>query len=283
MKKIINFQKEIPFENTLGEIVSISLEQDIKKDKTGFRGNFFIGGEYKMTSGSNNIDRFDFKLPCEIILDQKYEFANASIDIDDFYYEVVDNKILLVHIDLSIDKLEEIFFREKPKPVVLKQEDMERNEIESEKEERVEESKEEIKDHRKEEIMEEKIEAKEEDKKEEKIEEKKEEHRKEEKIEEKKEEIKKEEKIEKEEDKENLEERQGKKIENETDLTSLFGSMKEEEYKTYKIYIVKEEDTLSSILESYEVSLEEVKKYNEIEEIKKGDKIIIPYVKKQKD
>lgn len=270
MKKIINFQKEIPFENTLGEIVSISLEQDIKKDKTGFRGNFFIGGEYKMTSGSNNIDRFDFKLPCEIILDQKYEFANASIDIDDFYYEVVDNKILLVHIDLSIDKLEEIFFREKPKPVVLKQEDMERNEIESEKEERVEESKEEIKDHRKEEIMEEKIEAKEEDKKEEKIKEKKEE-------------IKKEEKIEKEEDKENLEERQGKKIENETDLTSLFGSMKEEEYKTYKIYIVKEEDTLSSILESYEVSLEEVKKYNEIEEIKKGDKIIIPYVKKQKD
>ena len=55
------------------------------------------------------------------------------------------------------------------------------------------------------------------------------------------------------------------------------------EYKTYKIYIVKEEDSIEQIIEKYKVSIEEIKKYNEISELKKGDKIIIPYVKSKQN
>ena len=50
-------------------------------------------------------------------------------------------------------------------------------------------------------------------------------------------------------------------------------------YVTYKVCIVRENDTIESIVEKYNVSLEEIKKYNTINEIKEGDKIIIPYEK----
>ena len=49
------------------------------------------------------------------------------------------------------------------------------------------------------------------------------------------------------------------------------------EYVTYKIYIVKENDTLDTILETYNVDKEELSKYNVLDSIKIGDKIIIPY------
>lgn len=49
------------------------------------------------------------------------------------------------------------------------------------------------------------------------------------------------------------------------------------DYVTYKIYIVKENDTLEKIMENYKVDREELKKYNDLDNIKLGDKIIIPY------
>ena len=48
---------------------------------------------------------------------------------------------------------------------------------------------------------------------------------------------------------------------------------------TYKVYIVREGDTIESILEKYAVTLEQVTKYNVINELNIGDKIIIPYEK----
>ena len=49
------------------------------------------------------------------------------------------------------------------------------------------------------------------------------------------------------------------------------------DYVTYKIYIVKENDKLEKIMENYKVDREELKKYNDLDNIKLGDKIIIPY------
>lgn len=49
-----------------------------------------------------------------------------------------------------------------------------------------------------------------------------------------------------------------------------------EEYVTYYVYVVKESDTLEQILKTYNVSLEYLKEYNDIKDIKLGDKIIIP-------
>ena len=47
-------------------------------------------------------------------------------------------------------------------------------------------------------------------------------------------------------------------------------------YATYHVYVVKEEDTLDTILNKYEISKEDLESYNNISDIKKGDKLIIP-------
>ena len=47
-------------------------------------------------------------------------------------------------------------------------------------------------------------------------------------------------------------------------------------YLTYKIYIVKENDTIESIISKYSVSKELLDSYNYLSDIKLGDKIIIP-------
>lgn len=52
-----------------------------------------------------------------------------------------------------------------------------------------------------------------------------------------------------------------------------------DEYITYHIHIVKEEETIEVIMKTYGVSLDFLKEYNDISNIKVGDKIIIPQVK----
>ena len=61
-------------------------------------------------------------------------------------------------------------------------------------------------------------------------------------------------------------------------IDSLFNqfSKDSEVYVTYNVFIVREGDTLESILEKYNIDLEELKKYNDLSEIKLGDKLIIP-------
>jgi len=50
-------------------------------------------------------------------------------------------------------------------------------------------------------------------------------------------------------------------------------------YTTYRVYIVRDGDTIQDIVERYSVSIELLKEYNVINDIKVGDKIIIPYEK----
>lgn len=52
-----------------------------------------------------------------------------------------------------------------------------------------------------------------------------------------------------------------------------------DEYITYHIHILKEEETIEVIMKTYGVSLDYLKEYNDISNIKVGDKIIIPQVK----
>ena len=46
---------------------------------------------------------------------------------------------------------------------------------------------------------------------------------------------------------------------------------------TYKVCIIREGDSIESIIDKYNTSLESLKKYNVINELNIGDKIIIPY------
>ena len=49
-----------------------------------------------------------------------------------------------------------------------------------------------------------------------------------------------------------------------------------DEYVTYHIHIVKESETIESIIKLYDTNLETIKLYNEIDKLKTGDKLVIP-------
>ena len=67
-------------------------------------------------------------------------------------------------------------------------------------------------------------------------------------------------------------------------VSTIFDSFdnKESSSSVYKVYMVREEDSLESILAKYKVSKEELEKYNNLKEMKKGDKLIIPTVEIEK-
>lgn len=52
----------------------------------------------------------------------------------------------------------------------------------------------------------------------------------------------------------------------------------ENKYYTYKVYIVRDGDNIESICNKYNISLNDIKEYNDVSEIKTGDKIIIPQI-----
>lgn len=64
----------------------------------------------------------------------------------------------------------------------------------------------------------------------------------------------------------------------ETSTDSLFANLttSNETYVTYLIHIVNEEETLDNIMDKYKVSRTELEELNNLNEIKKGSKIIIP-------
>lgn len=191
MKKIIPFKKEIPF-NNIHEILSISLEHNLKKNTNNFiTGEFVISGDYRMTDISVNTENFEFKLPFDIELDEKYIIDNAVIDIDDFYYEILNSNTLVINIDVLLDRIEE---KEEVIEIMPKIEKVEPIKVEVEVPE-----------------------------------------------------VKKEEKI-----------------------------IDDKDFVTYKIYIIKEGDGVENILKNYNVSRELLEEYNDLNELKIGDKIIIP-------
>lgn len=78
---------------------------------------------------------------------------------------------------------------------------------------------------------------------------------------------------------ENLEVEENTNSEERTSVNvkSLFDGLDEnEEYTVYKIHIVTENDTIESIVNDYEVTRELLLDYNDLSEVKIGDKIIIP-------
>ena len=175
MKKIVPFKKDIKLEDDFKEIVSIALEHTYKVEENSIIGEFILNGEY-----NNNLP-FEYNVPFKINLDEKYDLNNIDVLIEDFYYEIKNNT-LLVNIELSIENLEERcveedLFEEVTEPIKLET-----------------------------------------------------------------------------------------KVEN------------EDKYTTYKVYIVEETDTVESICTKYSISKEELEKYNDLNNFKIKDKIIIPYI-----
>lgn len=76
------------------------------------------------------------------------------------------------------------------------------------------------------------------------------------------------------------EEDKDKKINNDNSLFTNFND-NVETFSTYSIYLIKEEDTIESIMKEYKVSKEDLEEYNNLKELKTGSKIIIPCSKNE--
>ena len=234
MKKIVPFKKKLFFNNNISEILSISLEHNLHHENNYLiSGEFILAGEYKVTESSTYSEKFDFKVPFDINVDEKYIMDKVTIDIDDFYYEIVNSNALLINIDVVIDKLEE------------KEDRISLDEVLNESEEDIKQfftdAKEDIVkqvDNHKEHLQD--------------I------------YEEKKEEV---EEI-KDNFKNNIKEYAMEKINNIVDDIK--------DFVTYRVYILKEGDTIETITSKYNIDKELLEEYNNLIDLKIGDKIIIP-------
>ena len=231
MKNIIPFKKDVIFKTNLSEITSISLENTLNLKDDTISGDFIISGDYKVSDKSTTVEPFELNIPFEIVLDDRFETKKATVDIDDFYYEIVNNNVLSVSIDVLVDHLQE-------KPIIELDDLVDvtpvRTVIDSEDDDM---EKENIKEEVIEDVIEERC------------------------IEE-----------------EELPKRDNQKEEVEEKINSIFNNstFTDEVYVTYNVFILREGDTLDSIMEKYNITKEELEKYNDLSNLELGDKLIIP-------
>ena len=103
MNKIIPFNKDITFNDKIGEIESIALDDTLKfTDSHTIKGDLIVRGCNRNQDVSND---FSYPIPALITVDDKYNTEKASIMVDDFYYEIINDNILRVKIDLMLDDL----------------------------------------------------------------------------------------------------------------------------------------------------------------------------------
>lgn len=247
MKKIIPFVKDISLGSKISEITSIALEHNLKMENNdSVVGTFTVSGKYKMNEVSINEEVFEQKIDFDITLDDKYDTSNILIDVDDFYYEIINDEFLRVHIDVKVDNLE--YYKQERKPVLEEQEPLE---VET------------LNDN----IAEE---------------------------EQKKEKEQKEEKQEKQERNDIMGEesidtnvtinQEPKKDDDKLDVAEITNNItsgflgSEEKYSTYKVHIIRESETIQTIMEKYNVSKEELEKYNNLDNVILGTKIVVPVI-----
>lgn len=102
MNCIIPFTKDVEFATNISEILSISLEHDYTVNDEEILGNFTIFGEYKTHEVSINKEKFEFVLPFSVTLPNKIEKDSLEFNIEDFTYELLDNKVLKVNIEYGL-------------------------------------------------------------------------------------------------------------------------------------------------------------------------------------
>ena len=256
VKKIVPFNNVLTFNTDVSEITAISLEHDIKTEKDAISGTFYITGEYKITDGQLDREKFSFDLPFDIALGCNYNLDTLVVDIDDFRYELLERNKLKVNIDLYIDgeviepvneELKEVEEETNNEEELFTDEEIREMKDDMEEDDEVEKTSDDIKEpiitkiDDNLDLLDEMLKNK-----------------KEEPMEEAKTDI-------------NIEN------ENSNENINIFNGFNEEEqYVTYHVYPVTENDTLDKIMEKYNVTKEDLAKYNNIEDIHTGDKLIIP-------
>lgn len=103
LKNIIPYEKEIEFPSKIAEITSISLEHEEKITDQEVIGDFIISGDYKVHSISVNKDDFTYRMPFNIELSDRIDRNSINLDISDFTYDIKDNNILVVKIEVDFN------------------------------------------------------------------------------------------------------------------------------------------------------------------------------------
>ena len=250
MKIIIPFKKEVVFKDNISEITSISLEHHLTLNDYLVKGNFLITGEYKVSDASITVLPFNLELPIALSIEDRYDTNKAVCDIDDFYYEIINDRKLSISIDISVDKLREKDIKEVDKTVEVLEDSSDTEIVNVEDNRCIDMEEKNLKSDNVEESLETNNDVKEEIKeiRDNKIEER---------------------------------ETKDKKIDKADEVNkkikTLFNTDNNaEEYITYQIYIIRDGDTVDSIIAKYDIDVESLKEYNDISDLKIGDKIIIP-------
>lgn len=243
MKKTVSLNKDLEFNTMIGEIVEIDLEDNLNfTSSNSIEGNFIVSGKYKITKPSTLAEDFSFNLPVDISLTENLDEKSRDVKIVDFKYQVEDDNILKVDIELEISGVETI--------------DVETEEIEIDRECDGDD------------ISQKEIEIPMKEEKE--IEELKQEDEKEYNVE-------KEETIFTE-DKtpvvENID------LSDDINTNSLFSNLADEDdsFATYSVYIMREGDTIEKVLEKYSITREKLEEYNDLSSLNINSKIIIPTI-----
>lgn len=261
MKQIISFEKEIAFKTMIGEVTSISLEHTLAfQGPSTISGDMIVSGTYKMTEASTLEEDFQYAIPVDIMLTKDLEEDNRSITIHNFTYDIRNEDTLHLYIDVLVkgrevieleeEKEEEIPVLERNEEIAPKLEEIVEEESDDNKEilseSEVEESQKVIDNIMNTEPKQEEIPTPV-----------------------MQEEIK--------EEKEEVKEQPDTKVMN--SIFSAFANT-EETYTTYSVYLLRETDSIESIIETYGISREELSYYNDLENLTVGSKIIIPTTKK---
>lgn len=239
MKKVISFDKTLEFKTMVGEVTSISIDPQLDFSEDGsVFGELIIAGKYKLTSASRLEDDFSFRVPVEIVLTENLEEDTREVCLDDFRYDLLDDA-LVCHIDLLIEGVEKI------------EEDVRKQDVDGDSLSELinrDETLENTTDNFLDSVVEEQVIVSNNQEK-------------------SMQQMKVEQELE-------------KNVEQQENVTSLFSSFKDsdETFATYSVYIVRENDTVESIMKQYQVNRENLEEYNDLSSISVGSKIIIPKV-----
>ena len=109
MKSIIPYEHDIKFDTKIAEITSISLEHEDKITEDGIMGDFIVSGDYKVHNISVNKEEFKYRLPFSVELPDRVIKESICYDVTDFTYDIKNDDILTVKIELSIsyDEIED--------------------------------------------------------------------------------------------------------------------------------------------------------------------------------
>ena len=242
MKQVIPFYKEIVFKNNIANIVSVSLEHNEKIMDGEVVGEFIIFGEYKIHNDTTEKESFKYKLPFTALIPDDVDTSTITVDIADFKYEQIDVDVLRIDIDFTIEG--ECLELERGSEIVI---DTIEEDIDKEIEEIL---------NIEEDVCEEEIPVLD--------------------IVEDVEII--EEPVNKIEEVEDVRNEEIDQVVEEVIIEEKHEEKKEtmEEYVTYHVHVVGNSDSLEGIMKLYNTNMDLLNNYNDIKELKVGDKLIIP-------